>query len=668
MPLVEEGSDIICATCPRIAMKARKTARLKNFELKENLTKLHFISSESASVSECEGVVVPRSSEMPGVLLVRDNPSCSSDYTYVVETTNTKPLYNDSCVNDIVVGIKYVESLGNALESEEETNYKPPGESDVAIQEHDNHSYVSIESDAILPCTLGSVEETDYKPPVESYVAIQEHDDHSYVPIESDVDLPSNEESNISCEEASIESLDVPCIVGRQGRDETKQTSNYIIQDQVAERFRKQMDSYLSISSSYEKSIGLTYNSSEEDSISVEDNIPEEPVLDSLVNGKLIEAPYSTYGETIVANRKEETCIPILQPVELKQVGVANEMVTNTRCETSIQMMMSLDNEIHTDLIINELQTPDLRQTIEIREPTVCVGITENGNMVASPLLHFFPEIGRRPTPVHTMDPFENENLTHTAYLDKNPIKQQSNPMPWNSNTSEAYNSQPLLTMSFSTPGMEQHEFDLMQRRECSNDISTACNEVAPFKDTTNAKSRINNPTSHRSRMRPSPELVGYPINFQTRRTSNKRIAKEELDAPLKTKNTHEERMETHHDGCENTRVDEDHCRGLFDQFHSVVSRTSAMGEISIKQSMKNATICDTTDDQQIVHDRPSKAFTSDFHRMLAETKRCVGIREDENGIGLEMTKIVDRLCRVSLAMKELDESIEKSKLRGIIH
>ena len=621
MPLIDNHGDVACATCPRILKKAKKTAEEKRFEQKENLTKLHYISSRSVS-SDTKATSLGRDektgtdadiqltevdvSQINGAFLVDDDPIRHSDYEQETADTIVRVLYDDEIVNQgkIIFSVGTSESVHGPLDLIAEVNYV----------ELDNEAPVT-QSDAAVK--IGEVTNMNYR------------------------------------------------------------------QDQAKERFENQMKAYLAISDSYERTVGLSYNSSEEDNLSsANDTLDERPtssqdsvefIRTQMEEKETLAIPYLAENEEILDNDSNyHVNLDAPKTNQIQDVMYATEGF-DVIIRKSSQDVTDIDSYLHACQIDNQMPSKELCQPtgdgeldISVGDLNISRGTQDDTSMPpTSPLLSFSPTLKRNHRPSFHIftDPFENENLIPTAFEANNTMERYDHDFG-GSDVNDIYDSQPIVSMSYSIPGVvDQYETDKSERRFFNSETPVTYKEIDPFKDTTNEISSINNTFRNRpQRRRPCPESMGGS-SVRPRKKEVHKIPKSENPLPMEGKKKVAP-MELQDNGDYQTKEDQEHLIDLFHKLNTVANRLSALEEISIKQGEKSETNTVTVDHSSSVttnspvrdHDLTSKAFA----RMIEEVKRSIGTHEDAEVIDKGLDNLFERLNMVSLEMKELDKSIDR--------
>ena len=754
MPLIDNHGDVACATCPRILKKAKKRAEEKRFEQKENLTKMHYISSHSVS-SDTKATSLGRDketgtekaiqltevgvSQMNGIFLVDDDPIRHSDYEQEMAETTVRVLYDDEIVHQskITFSAGTSESVHSPLDLIAEVNCvdldnEAPGtqsDAEVKIGEVTKMNYnisYSLSSDATSNSLnrddeIGTSKDMDVSqtncifrvndnPISHSYyekemadTTVFDYNDDDVSSAESSealeevnsalethidegietgaINCKSGQPDNVFCDNREEEvrcydEINIETVIVT-GQNEAKKSR----QNQAKERFENQMKAYLAISDSYERSVGLSYNSSEEDNLSsANDTLDERPTSsqDSVEfietqteEKKILAMPYHAENEETLDNDSDEhESLDAPKTNQIQDVMYATEELDVIR--KSSQDATDIDSYLHAYQIDNQMSNKELCQPagdgeldMSVGEIKISRGTQDDASMPpTSPLLSFSPTLKRnhRPSFHITTDPFQNENLIPTTFEAKNSLARNEDDF-WGSGVNEINDSQPIVSMSYSIPGVT----DKSERRVFNSETPVTYKEVDPFKDTTNEMSSMNNTFRNRpQRRRPCPESIGGS-SVRPRKKEVRKIPKSENPLPMEGKKKVAP-MESQ-DNCHyQTKEDQEHLIDLFHKLNTVATRLSALEVISIKQGVKSETNTVTVDHSSSVttnspvkdHDLMSK----DFARMIEEVKRSIGMQEDGDVIDKGMDNLFERLNMVSLEMKELDKSIERLKTK----
>lgn len=806
MPLLDNYGVVACVTCPRISKKAKKIAEVKRFEQKENLTKIHYISSQSVS-SDSKATSLGRDeetgkdieiqltevdvSQMNGIFLVEDDSISYSDYEQETTDTTAHVLYEDEIVHQstITFSAGTSESLHGPLDSIVDADCadfdNEALDAEVEIGEVTNMNYISshsVSSDATSASLnrdedIGKGKEIPKDMDVSQMKCIFRVDDNpiSYSDYEKEMtdttlfyyhdDVVNSAESSealmeVNCVDKDSQALEThiderietvavnckseqpdhlfcdikdeeiqyrdeiniePVIV--TGQNEAKKSR----QDQAKERFENQMMAYLAISSSYERSVALSYNSSEEDNLSVDHTLDERPTT-SHDSGEFIETqteekkivamPYHAENEETLDNdtySDEHDGLDASKSHQMQDVTYLVEEFDVRR--KSSRDATDIDSDLHAYQIDNEMPNKELCQLAG--DLKISRGTRDDDSMPpASPLLSFSPtlESNHRPSfhistvpfqsedlvPTNSQaknsmeqesrdvysysideifdsqpivstsysmpgvdkfqpsshvstDPFQNENLIPTAFEAKNPMERYEHDF-WGSGVNEIYDPQPIVSMSYSIPGVDKH----------GNNETTPVTykEVDPFKDTTNEMSSMKK-TFRKSprRRRPFPESIDGS-SVRPRKKEVHKIPKSENPLPKK-----EAPMASQKNGRYHTKEDQEHLIGLFRQLNTVATRISELEVIkSIKQAETSETNTVTVDySSSVATNGPVKDYDLTgkyFARMIEEAKISIGKQEDGDVIDCGMDNLFERLNTVSLEMKELDKSIERLKTK----
>ena len=536
MPLMEANGVILCVTCPKISSKAKCVAKSKRFEDREQLTKMYFIRRESPTHPSGPSLPSRLDGDKSNALVQKQRFS----FDFVLSSSSYGSNLGGDYVSSLSINDNGEAELRNSWSSREDpregdpmsySEYNHEKAETIVLQEKDRGSSPPNQPEFVLhtdsfdstsPVQLNTIADhnnigngdtladdahirrrdepaqpgndknhcvdndqidTDLiRLQRQDEVRLREEQDREYR--EEDQRRRREKEEEIhrrEDEERRKEEDRVPRKEDYYGVDESKHT----FVDHM-KKYENQMKAYLSISTSFEKSIGLSYSSREDECLSVEHTQSiesnREHHLDDSVNQLVLheDAIPNSYSRS---QKVQEPSSPedIRQGPSAHAVSTTPEVVHEEQNQ-GIDFELSSEREnIYTVFSSSDKHRGELSPIPEFESATaemimnkVLPEDIDRASAFMSPLLRFSPFNDKIQIPnyLRGSDPFDevqvgrvggeqgwNSSPGACKSVPSQPVSSLVQPdflQTEDSFNCARYDSQPILSMSFSLASLDQ--------------------------------------------------------------------------------------------------------------------------------------------------------------------------------------------------------------------